>query len=52
MVWEGSGRQLGRRLVFHHAAGAEDAGLHRAVADYIAGTTERFAVEEHRRLLG
>ena len=26
--------------------------LHRAVADYIAGMTDRFAIAEHRRLLG
>ena len=30
------------------AAGA--AGVHRVVADYIAGMTDRFAIEEHRRL--
>ncbi len=35
-----------------HAARAEGAGLHRAVADYIAGMTDRFAVEEHRALYG
>ncbi|MBA2479423.1 MAG: deoxyguanosinetriphosphate triphosphohydrolase [Planctomycetes bacterium] len=33
-----------------HAARAEGAGLFRAVADYIAGMTDRFAIEEHRRL--
>ena len=33
-----------------HAARAEGAGLHRAVADYIAGMTDRFAREEHQRL--
>jgi len=33
-----------------HAARAEGAGLHRAVADYIAGMTDRFAMEEHQRL--
>jgi dGTPase len=32
------------------AARAEGAGLHRAVADYIAGMTDRFAIEEHRAL--
>ena len=35
-----------------HAARAEGAGLHRAVADYIAGMTDRFAIEEHRALCG
>jgi dGTPase len=33
-----------------HAARAEGAGLYRAVADYIAGMTDRFAAEEHRAL--
>lgn len=33
-----------------HAARAEGAGLHRAVADYLAGMTDRFAREEHERL--
>jgi dGTPase len=33
-----------------HAARADGAGLHRAVADYIAGMTDRFAMDEHRRL--
>jgi dGTPase len=33
-----------------HAARAEGAGLHRAVADYIAGMTDRFARDEHARL--
>jgi dGTPase len=33
-----------------HAARAEGAGLHRAVADYIAGMTDRFAMEEHQRV--
>ena len=27
-------------------------GVHRAVADYLAGMTDRFALEEHRRLTG
>ena len=31
---------------------AADKGLHRAVADYIAGMTDRFAVREHERLTG
>ncbi len=29
---------------------AGGAGLHRAVADYIAGMTDRFALDEHRAL--
>lgn len=29
---------------------AEREGLHRAVADYIAGMTDRFAIEEHERI--
>jgi dGTPase len=28
------------------------AGLHRAVCDYIAGMTDRYAIQEHRRLCG
>jgi dGTPase len=31
---------------------AERDGSHRAVADYLAGMTDRFAFVEHRRLLG
>jgi dGTPase len=31
---------------------AERDGLHRAVADYLAGMTDRFAIEEHQRLAG
>ncbi len=33
-----------------HAQRADGAGLHRAVSDYIAGMTDRFAMDEHRRL--
>ena len=33
-----------------HAQRAAGAGLHRAVADYIAGMTDRFTGDEHRRL--
>ena len=29
-----------------------EAGLHRAVCDYIAGMTDRYAIQEHRRLCG
>ncbi len=31
-------------------AACGEAGAHRVVADYIAGMTDRFAIEEHRRL--
>jgi dGTPase len=31
---------------------AERDGVPRSAADYIAGMTDRFALEEHRRLLG
>jgi dGTPase len=33
-----------------HAARAQGAGLHRAVADYIAGMTDRFAMDEFNQL--
>jgi dGTPase len=31
---------------------ATNAALHRSVADYIAGMTDRFALREHERLTG
>jgi dGTPase len=31
---------------------AVNAALHRSVADYIAGMTDRFALREHERLTG
>jgi dGTPase len=31
---------------------AASADLHRSVADYIAGMTDRFALREHERLMG
>jgi dGTPase len=31
---------------------AANADLHRSVADYIAGMTDRFALREHERLTG
>jgi dGTPase len=34
----------------HEAAGREGAARARSVCDYIAGMTDRFAIEEHRRL--
>ncbi|CAH1660416.1 Deoxyguanosinetriphosphate triphosphohydrolase-like protein [Hyphomicrobiales bacterium] len=53
-------RELFRRLVAEpqlmpaewcaDLAGAEDSRLMRRVADYIAGMTDRYALEEHRRL--
>lgn len=33
------------------SAGADEAGLARLVADYIAGMTDRYAMQEHERLL-
>lgn len=33
-------------------AGADEAARARAIADYIAGMTDRFAIAEHRRLVG
>ncbi|MEK7412249.1 MAG: deoxyguanosinetriphosphate triphosphohydrolase [Planctomycetota bacterium] len=33
-----------------HVARARTAGLHRTIADYLAGMTDRFALDEHRRL--
>jgi dGTPase len=33
-----------------HRERIDSAGVHRTVADYLAGMTDRFAVEEHRRL--
>jgi dGTPase len=32
------------------AAGLDDRGRARVVCDYIAGMTDRYAIEEHRRL--
>ncbi|KPQ04792.1 MAG: deoxyguanosinetriphosphate triphosphohydrolase Dgt [Rhodobacteraceae bacterium HLUCCA12] len=34
------------------AAGEEEAGLARIVADYVAGMTDRFALQDHARLMG
>ena len=34
------------------AAAQDDAALARLVADYIAGMTDRFALQQHARLLG
>jgi dGTPase len=34
----------------HHQERIEEDGLHRAVCDYIAGMTDRFALDEHRKL--
>jgi dGTPase len=31
---------------------ARKAGWHRAVCDYLAGMTDRYAILEHQRLLG
>jgi dGTPase len=61
-VFHRARRRLGELFTFfathpdsmppEHAARAEGAGLYRAVADYMAGMTDRFASEEHQRLLG
>ncbi|CAN7598676.1 deoxyguanosinetriphosphate triphosphohydrolase [Variovorax sp. LjRoot178] len=53
-------QQVVRELFAAYLAGAEEmpdsyaqrAGRHRAVADYIAGMTDRFAMREHERLTG
>ena len=37
-------------LPWHIQGRIEEYGLHRAVCDYIAGMTDRFAIEEHRKL--
>ena len=34
----------------HHQERIGEDGLHRAVCDYIAGMTDRFALDEHRKL--
>ena len=34
------------------AAGQDEAGRARVVADYVAGMTDRYAIAEHERLLG
>nr|MBA3938605.1 deoxyguanosinetriphosphate triphosphohydrolase [Planctomycetota bacterium] len=61
-VFHKARRILGDLFVFYtahpdslppeHGRRAEGLGLHRAVADYIAGMTDRFAMEEHRELFG
>ncbi|MGH7016397.1 MAG: deoxyguanosinetriphosphate triphosphohydrolase, partial [Caulobacteraceae bacterium] len=35
---------------FDKVRGTDEAGRARVVCDYIAGMTDRFAIEEHRRL--
>jgi dGTPase len=35
---------------FDRAHGVDEAGRARVVCDYIAGMTDRFAIEEHKRL--
>jgi dGTPase len=35
---------------FERANGLDDAGRARLVCDYIAGMTDRYAIEEHKRL--
>ena len=35
-----------------YAAWADEVGLERAICDYVAGMTDRFALQEHERLAG
>ncbi len=44
--------QAPQEMPADHAASATHTDLHRAVADYIAGMTDRFALREHVRLTG
>ena len=39
-----------RALPPHYQEQIERDGVHRVVCDYIAGMTDRFAVDEHRKL--
>lgn len=39
-------------LPAEHQARIPRVGLHRAVADYLAGMTDRYAMDEHRKLFG
>jgi dGTPase len=39
-----------RQLPPHISSRIEEEGLHRVVCDYIAGMTDRFALDEHRKL--
>ncbi|HET8644668.1 MAG TPA: deoxyguanosinetriphosphate triphosphohydrolase [Vicinamibacteria bacterium] len=39
-----------QQLPPHYQERMEEDGLHRAVCDYIAGMTDRFALDEHRKL--
>jgi dGTPase len=39
-----------RQLPPHYQEEIEEEGVHRVVCDYIAGMTDRFALQEHRRL--
>jgi len=39
-----------KQLPPHISTRIEDEGLHRVVCDYIAGMTDRFALDEHRKL--
>ena len=45
-------REDPRKLPAHVVAGFNEEGEARAVGDYIAGMTDRFALAEHRRLVG
>ena len=39
-----------RQLPPHYFEAVEREGVHRVVCDYIAGMTDRFALDEHRKL--
>ena len=44
--------QAPERLGQATAARVETDGLHRTVCDYLSGMTDRYLLEEHRRLFG
>ncbi len=44
--------QAPQEMPADHAQSANPTDLHRAVADYVAGMTDRFALREHERLTG
>ena len=43
-------RPIRRQLAAPHSRADREDGLHRVVCDYIAGMTDRFALDEHKRL--
>jgi dGTPase len=40
------------RMPAAHRQRAEEGGLERAICDYVAGMTDRFALDEYQRLFG